>query len=393
MTKTVDGSNLGYLIGKIRAAFWAKGDTSELTIDATPTANSTNLVASGGVYAAIITPFKGLFSSASSLTTAYPTPEDGDYAYVKTGTPAEFHIYTALNGSWSDTGIVADTDVENVFPNRAKLTLLSVLEKVAWIDANGQTYIDNLRDSLLGTLEVVSISASFSPGTAVILDTMTLNDLKPYLTVTATFSDSSTAVVTGYTLSGSMDPGTNTITVTYDEYTATFTATVLHNYAEVLSNWIYHPNNNGGTAAYSDGKIRLKCGNASDVSNWSVWAADGKKTLWSAVEHKTVKIRIKVNDNDYANLGAFGLGIYQNANINSLGASYALRVGFSAEGTWTLAADGYYETTTPFVCEKSNFTVGTLTPGSASTFGIWCYSRSTSQYQEIYDVQVFEVTP
>ena len=50
MTKTVDGSNLGYLIGKIRAAFWAKGDTSELTIDATPTSASDNLVKSGGVY-------------------------------------------------------------------------------------------------------------------------------------------------------------------------------------------------------------------------------------------------------------------------------------------------------------------------------------------------------
>lgn len=391
MTKVIDSTNLGHLIGKIRAAFWAKGDTSELAIDNEPTPNSGNLVTSGGVYAFTASPYKGIFPTSSALNTAYPSPEDGDYAYVKAGTA--LHIYTALNGSWSDTGIEASAGLENVFTNGAKMTLLSVLEKVAWIDSDGQAYIDNLRNALLGSVEVESITAVFAPGTAVILDTMTLDDLKQYLTVTAEFSDGTTGEIVGYTLSGSMDPGTNTITVTYDELTDTFSATVLHNYAGALNNWIYHPNNAGGTAAYSDGKIRLKCGNASDVSNWSVWVADGKKTLWSAVEHKSVKVRIKVNANDYVNIGAFGMGIYQNANINSMGAAYALRAGFGAEGTWVLADDGYYETVTPFVCEQSSFTSGTLSPGSASTFGIWCYSRSTSQYQEIYDVQVFEVTP
>ena len=53
MSKVIDSTNLGYLIGKIKAAFWAKGDTSELPIDAAPTASSDNLVESGGVYDAI----------------------------------------------------------------------------------------------------------------------------------------------------------------------------------------------------------------------------------------------------------------------------------------------------------------------------------------------------
>lgn len=70
MTKTVDGSNLGYLIGKIRAAFWAKGDTSELTIDATPTSASDNLVKSGGVY-----DFVG--DLVENVTA--PTPYDGTF--------------------------------------------------------------------------------------------------------------------------------------------------------------------------------------------------------------------------------------------------------------------------------------------------------------------------
>lgn len=53
MSKVIDSTNLGYLIGKIKAAFWAKGDTSELPIDAVPTASSNNLAKSGGIYDAI----------------------------------------------------------------------------------------------------------------------------------------------------------------------------------------------------------------------------------------------------------------------------------------------------------------------------------------------------
>lgn len=292
----------------------------------------------------------------------------------------------------SDTQYITPSQIAGMaFSTGAKVALLEALKKVAWTDANGQTYIDGLWNALLGDLQVSSLSAVYSPGTAVILDSMALDDLRPYLTVTATFSDGSTAVVTGYTLSGSLDAGTNTITATYGSFTATFTATALHNYAEVLSNWIYHPNNNGGTAAYSDGKIRMKCGNSSDVSNWSVWVADGKKTLWSAVNGKSVKVRMKVSDYNYAGLGAFGLGVYQSSSITSLGASYAKRV--SLDGEWTLADDGYYETTSAFVCDIANFTSGTLSPGANATFGLWCYARSTSNYQEIYDVQIYEVTP
>lgn len=51
--KVIDSTNLGYLIGKIKAAFWAKDSTSELPIDAVPTSASNNLVKSGGVYDAI----------------------------------------------------------------------------------------------------------------------------------------------------------------------------------------------------------------------------------------------------------------------------------------------------------------------------------------------------
>lgn len=51
--KILDNTNLGYLLGKIKAAFWRKSETSELGIDSTPTANSDNLVTSGGVHTSL----------------------------------------------------------------------------------------------------------------------------------------------------------------------------------------------------------------------------------------------------------------------------------------------------------------------------------------------------
>ena len=53
MTKVIDNTNLGYLKGKMDATYWPKTDVVQIGIDSAPTANSTNLVTSGGVYTAI----------------------------------------------------------------------------------------------------------------------------------------------------------------------------------------------------------------------------------------------------------------------------------------------------------------------------------------------------
>lgn len=75
---------------------------------------------------------------------------------------------------------------------------------------------------------LASISASFSPGNNTIYTSTALNDLKQYLTVTATYSDTTTGTLNAndYTLSGTMDHGSQTITVTSGGKTATFTVTV-----------------------------------------------------------------------------------------------------------------------------------------------------------------------
>lgn len=56
MSSFLDGTGLGHLIEKIKANFIATSDTTTVTsvgIDSAPTASSTNLVTSGGVYTAL----------------------------------------------------------------------------------------------------------------------------------------------------------------------------------------------------------------------------------------------------------------------------------------------------------------------------------------------------
>lgn len=96
--------------------------------------------------------------------------------------------------------------------------------------SSGSINIPNVTGDLVITVSAVSavssISAVFAQGSATIYENANLNILKQYLTVTATFSDSTTATVTDYTLSGTLTVGTSTITVSYGGKTDTFNVTV-----------------------------------------------------------------------------------------------------------------------------------------------------------------------
>lgn len=100
------------------------------------------------------------------------------------------------------------------------------------------------------TLE--SISATFSSSAVITTDNV-LDDLRPYLTVRATYSDDSTNTVTNYTLSGSLNVGTNTITVTYSGKTATFTVNVTQ--AEKTLQSITAVFNQGSAVIYTDSSL------------------------------------------------------------------------------------------------------------------------------------------
>ena len=75
---------------------------------------------------------------------------------------------------------------------------------------------------------LISIDAVFTQGGAIIYDTDSLDSLKQYLVVTANYSDSTSEIVpsTDYTLSGALEVGTSTITVTYSGKTDTFAVVV-----------------------------------------------------------------------------------------------------------------------------------------------------------------------
>ena len=75
---------------------------------------------------------------------------------------------------------------------------------------------------------VERISASFNTDGHEIYETTSLNTLKDYLTVTATYDDGSTEAIKGYELSGTLKEGTSTITVSYSGKTTTFNVTVSH---------------------------------------------------------------------------------------------------------------------------------------------------------------------
>lgn len=82
---------------------------------------------------------------------------------------------------------------------------------------------------------VTSIDAVFTQGSAVIYDNDPLDVLREYLVVTATYENESTAVVTSYSLSGTLTVGTSTITVSFGGKTDTLTVTVTQHVAVLTS--------------------------------------------------------------------------------------------------------------------------------------------------------------
>ena len=89
---------------------------------------------------------------------------------------------------------------------------------------------------LVAQAEVTGITAVFEQEGAVIYDNASLDDLKPMLTVTASYDDGTSQTVTDYTLSGTLAEGTSTITVSYGGKSATFNVTVSADGSRLL-NW------------------------------------------------------------------------------------------------------------------------------------------------------------
>lgn len=112
----------------------------------------------------------------------------------------------------------------------AKQALLACFQNVAWIGTDGDDYYQDLYDALYPPAPpatLTSISCVYTQS-GTVYDTDSLDDLKSDLVVTAHYDNSTSQVVTTYTLSGTLTEGTSTITVSYGGKTTTFNVTVTH---------------------------------------------------------------------------------------------------------------------------------------------------------------------
>lgn len=106
-----------------------------------------------------------------------------------------------------------------------------------WIRSTPQDYIAN-KITASGSYLVIQLDSSSASSVisneyltltelgSIIYDTDNLDIIRQYLVVTAVYSDSTTDVVTDYTLSGTLSVGTSTITASYGGKTDTFSVTV-----------------------------------------------------------------------------------------------------------------------------------------------------------------------
>jgi len=188
----------------------------------------------------------GFFTSSSNLPN--DATEEG-FAYV--GATEPYEIWEFDGTTWTDSGVTANAftanagqvqdsvdnyleehpTVSGTFLNAAKQKLISLLEKVAFIDGHGQDYIDELTASLFLS-PIDHIEAVFTQGTWDCYDIYRLEQLKEHLVVTVYYTDGSHSIETGYTLSGTLAAGTSTLTasvvdgITGDTVTDTFDVTV-----------------------------------------------------------------------------------------------------------------------------------------------------------------------
>lgn len=117
-----------------------------------------------------------------------------------------------------------------------KYALLEAFQGVTWNAENSDELYDHLNDALFPPVGLVSVTAVYTQ-TGTVYDTDTLDSLRNNLVVTANYSDGTSEEVDNYTLNGTLEVGTSTITATYGGLSATFTVTVTHDTKVMLYNW------------------------------------------------------------------------------------------------------------------------------------------------------------
>lgn len=184
-------------------------------------------------------------SKATTNTTAIGT-------LANLTTTEKSNLVGAVNEVNEDVSDVKE-DLENLsgLSDEAKEALLACFRHTAFLD-DDDDYYQNLYDALYPPSSLTSITAVYTQS-GTVLTSDTLNSLKTDLVVTAHYDNASDETVTSYNLSGTLEIGTSTITVSYGGKTTTFTVTVsLPTEIYALSDTTFN-----GTSDYEDTDIKL----------------------------------------------------------------------------------------------------------------------------------------
>ena len=183
----------------------------------------------------ILTLFSKAAYAEDDASTAYDALEALWTVATKTVTYSLSHVTSSNTATSVESGqryTTTLTATESYSINSVTVTMGGV-DVTATYYNSGTITIPSVTGNIVITasavLEVSSLSAVYTQS-GTVYDTDSLDSLKSDLVVTATYPDSSTAVIDSadYNLSGTLAEGTSTVTVAYDGKTATFNVTVSH---------------------------------------------------------------------------------------------------------------------------------------------------------------------
>lgn len=196
------------------AVTWVSSDTSVATV-------VNGLVTAVGYGSATITASAGNLTAQCSVVIAQATVTSISAVYTPSGSIYETDI-PALDTLKNDLVVTAhwSNGTTSTVTDYALTGTLSAGSNTVTVSYGGQTTTITVT-----VVALSSISAVYTQS-GTVYTTTSLDDLKADLVVTATFADSTTQTVTGYTLSGTLTEGTSTITVSYAGKTTTFNVTV-----------------------------------------------------------------------------------------------------------------------------------------------------------------------
>ena len=168
-----------------------------------------------------------------------------------------------------------------ILTDSVKTAIIDLFNHVAFTDGNAQTYIQSLETAWGSAATLNFITAIFTQGSAVIYENDSLDTLTQYLAVTGNYSIGQTTyteAITNYTLSGTLEEGTSTITVTYENKTATFTVNVTSSFPSEYQKVEYIGASGSQGVVFDD----IKAPNATELAKYE-YDIDCKFDEWNSV--------------------------------------------------------------------------------------------------------------